>query len=199
MFIKNVKSNLLKNFIYSQLLLLFFLFICFIIKPEILLNNEGISAFGIDIKTIVPYAIGYLLCSYFIGKSVKYMKHNSNPYKIIFYSMNTIAILFIALVFTPYAINTGFNWIHTIISTSLFLTELGLIIYLTIITKNNFINILLIIGQIISGIIAMYSIYPILPITGKLNFLLQGEVLFQTFFDIGIIIIFLKYKITEVT
>lgn len=199
MSIENWKPNFLRDFIYSQLLLLFFLSVCFLIRPEVILKSEGLSAFGVHIQTVVPYAIAYLLCSYFIGRSVKYMRHNSNPYKIIFYSINTIAILFIALVFTPYAINAGFNWIHTVISTSLFLIELGLIIYLTIITKDNFINILLIIGQIMSGIIAMYSVDPSPSVIGGLNLLLQGEVLFQFFFDIGMIIIFLKYKIDYIT
>lgn len=71
--------NLVRDFVYSQLSLSFFLFVCFLITPAVVLTNEGVSTFGISIKTIVPYAIGYFLCSYFIGRSVKYMEHKKEP------------------------------------------------------------------------------------------------------------------------
>jgi len=109
--------------------------------------------------------------------------------------MNSIAILFVALVFTPYAINTSFNWIHTIISTLLFLIELGLVIYLVSISKKRVINILLIIGQILSGIIAMFSVNPSSVTPGGLDLLLQGEFLFQLFFVFIILNTLSKYKI----
>ncbi len=193
--IQNSKPNLLRDFIYSQLSLLLFLFVSFLITPVVVFTNEGVSAFGINIKTIVPYAIGYFLCSYFLGRSVKYIVHDSEPYKSIFYAMNSIAILFVALVFTPYAINTSFNWIHTIISTLLFLIELGLVIYLVSISKKRVINTLLIIGQILSGIIAMFSVNPSSVTPGGLDLLLQGEFLFQLFFVFIILNTLSKYKI----
>ncbi len=191
---KNSTPSFIRDFIYSQLSLLLFLFVCFLITPIVVFTNEGVSAFGVNIQTIVPYAIGYFLCSYFLGRSVKYMIHDGEPYKLIFYAINSIAILFIALVFTPYAINTPFNWIHTIISTLLFLIELGLAIYLISFSKKKFINILLIIGQILSGIIAMFSVNPSSVTPGGLDLLLQGEVLFQLFFVSIILNTLSKYK-----
>ncbi len=77
--IKSPMPNLVRDFVYSQLSLSFFLFVCFLITPAVVLTNEGVSTFGISIKTIVPYAIGYFLCSYFIGRSVKYMEHKKEP------------------------------------------------------------------------------------------------------------------------
>jgi hypothetical protein len=181
------KSNMLKDFLFAYFLLALFLFICFLISPNVILNNEGTSAFGINLLTVVPYATGYFLFAYFIGRSVKYIKHDFQPFNIIYYAFNLMAIFFIALVFTPYSIGTGFDWIHTTISTLLFLTELGLSVYLVFKIRLNFINILAFIGEVISGIIAMFSIDPPPAFFSGFNLLLQGEVMFQIFFILIII------------
>jgi hypothetical protein len=188
----NPKKNIVWDLLYAQVSILVFLILSSIILPYVPLNGKGISAFGVNINTIIPYSVGYILYAYFIARSVKFIIIKDNISKVIYYSFNTISILFIALIFTPYSIDTSFDWIHTTVSTSLFLIELALSIYLIYYDKFNFSNIVLLFSQIIGGLISMFS----LSNNGGLHLLFEGEIIFQVFFIIIMFKIIPKFRIS---
>ena len=172
------QKDFFKNFIYAQISIIVFLLLSSFILPQIPLEGKGISAFGIHFKTLIPYSIGYLLYAYFISRSVKFFSKKNHMLYIIYYTFNIIAILFIFLIFTPYAINTSFDWIHTTVSTALFTIELLFVIYIFYLTKSNITNLFLILFQIMMGVVCIFSLLN----SSGLNLLFEGEVLFQLSF-----------------
>ena len=181
----------MQDFLYAQISLSIFLILSSLIFPYVPIHGKGISEFGTNFNTLLPYSVGYILYAYLIAKSVKYIDIVDNISKLIYYSFNTISILFIALIFTPYAIDTGFDWIHNTVSTILFLLELALVIYLIYSDKFSFSNIVLLCLQVIGGLISMLS----LSNNGGLHLLFEGEVIFQLFFIILIFKLIPKFKI----
>lgn len=192
MLLRNPRRNIIQDFLYAQISLLVFLILSSLIFPYVPIHGRGISEFGVNFSTLIPYSVGYILYAYFIAKSVKYIDIVDNLSKSIYYSFNAIAVLFIALIFTPYAIDTGFNWIHNTVSTILFLIELALVIYLIYCDRFSFSNIILLCLQIIGGLISMFS----LSNNGGLHLLFEGEVIFQIFFVILIFKLIPKFRIS---
>lgn len=171
------EEDFYKNFIYAQIFGLIFLLICMLLRPQIPFGGKGVSAFGVNYITFLPYSIGYLLYAYFIQKCSQAIIKKDNYSKWIKYSLNIISICFVALIFTPYAINTQFNDIHTTVSTTLFLTELILSMYLINKNSYNFKVSLFLVIQIIGGLISMLSIA-----NNGLHYLFEGEIIFQVAF-----------------
>ena len=167
-----------KYLIYSQSSFFVMLVTCFLLVPKVITSNLGISYFGTNKLTIIPYAAGLLITCFFIIKAAKNINHSQT---LLSDFMASIALLIFGVLLTPYSVGALFDRVHLVASASLFLTELMLSIWLVKLSGKDLTNVVLVLVQFIGAFIAFVSLI------SKVELMLTGQVIVQLTF--GLILI----------
>jgi hypothetical protein len=130
-------NRVAKYLILSQLVLLIFLIVCTALLPGFLFshNEGGMSNYGVHAKTIVPYTLGFLLCSICIGQAARLLPHTTKVLRIFRRDLYAAACLFLFVLITtyPYQINTLFGDLHLAATIAIFWFQTGLAVWMTFI------------------------------------------------------------------
>lgn len=171
---RNLATSLLRSLIPSELILFATIAICTVVLQSNLVNVYGISYFGIRLKTIPIVAAGFV-----IGGSLLYLTSNKitaqeEPWRLIRLTLRVVAVGIVLLLLTPYTLDTFFNWTHMAIGAAIFALQMYMSAVVTFRYSKDKISKIALLVQFIGGVLAMLS----LP-DNMLNFMLEGEVIFQ--------------------
>jgi len=119
--------------LWSQLSLLGGLLICFLIRPHWVLLNYPVSYFGNFRATIIPYVIGFVLCAYWLMRTIAELPAGMKTIRL---PLLLVAVCSLAIPCTPYMINVAFGWIHLSVAVSLLIVELWLSTLLILRTRH---------------------------------------------------------------
>lgn len=135
-------NKALRYLIYGQISFLAFIVICFVLRPDAFRDNEALSYYGTNLTTILPYALGILLASFFMLKSAANL--NGDRTKVIRISLRAMAFLLVAMLFVPYHINDVFLLAHLAITLLLLLVVLAASFYIVGVLDRRPLNIFII-------------------------------------------------------
>jgi hypothetical protein len=166
------------TFLISQLCLFGSIILCLMLAPEGVSMNKGISYFSSQGLTLLPYSLGLLGTAWFVYKAGKYFDEQSGI-KVGRWPV-VIAILLVIVTAFPFAINETLRSLHRVFSASLFLTQLGFVIWMTLKVRRDTINAILIASLVTVIFGTLHYLSPILRI------LIVGEVSFQLIFAIAV-------------
>lgn len=126
--------------------------------------------------TIIPYSIGLLAIAWCSYKLAGLLPDNSNTMGR--FGFNSIAILLLAIVITPYGINFAFEYVHTLLSALLFFVQFSMVWWFAFKVKADAISLFLLL------LLALEMIFTVMYLSPQKGYLLQGEVAFQLTFAI---------------
>lgn len=154
--------------------ILIFIF-CIISRPESLGHNDGLSYFGAVWWTVIPYSIAfaqYALCCWLASSKVHMTEPSGTVVK---WFLRLMAILLIGLVLTPHTIISA---LHRAFGSTLFATQLLIVLYLFYINKKELYIFALLIVMIISGLFSAFFLFSIV------GFMIQAQIAYQVAFVI---------------
>lgn len=157
-------NQALKYLLYSQAAFLFFIAICFLLKPSAFVNNAAISYYGTNPVTLAPYAAGMLLAAYFLLKSANHIKKPSG--KILRLSLRTMAVLLTAMLLVPYSVNKTFSDVHLLLSGLLLLVVLATSVYIIAAIDKRPLNLAIAALELLGVAILYFSLFGGLNIHG---------------------------------
>lgn len=137
------------------------------------LNIYGISYFGVNFKSLPIIATGFVIGSIFLNISSSRLPNA--PYeRLLRFTLKIVAFGILLMLLTPYTVDTFFNWTHMAVGAAIFATEMYAGVYLAFRHSRDLFSRIALLVQFVGGLLAMFS----LP-DNMLNFMLQGEVIFQ--------------------
>jgi hypothetical protein len=169
-------TKIARYFSYSWAGLFGSLLICALLDPQVVVKNEGISYFGNHWITLLPFAIGMGIASYFVYRAAYLLPLRNARQHLIKEALTTISILLVGVVVTPFSINTFLNACHTLISGALFILELLLAGWLVLQTPRSWLHYGLLLVQSAGALLAMLSLAEVV------HFMLTGQLLTQIAF-----------------
>lgn len=171
--------NAKRSLIYSQVSFFAFILLCFTMSPNQQAINDGVSYFGVNSRTFIFDALAFGLSGYFFWQAASDLSRRS--YKRFAQILRLIVILMPGVLLTPYTVSSLVYGLHVSVSSTIFILELLLVIWLAWRWQRDWINGLLVSAQIISGLLALVSL------NGWLQGELWGQLLFQLAFSFAII------------
>lgn len=175
--------------VMGQLCFYVFLVIAILLKPAGLAANDGISYFGIYKSTFLPYAASLLGSAYFSIQSAD--RITNSDYHLLAWWLQTMALLSVGIVITPYAAGHLMDYLHTAFGSILFAGQLLISIWLTSRVGHKTWPLMLTLVELIAGIASAIYLRP------THGFLLQAQVVFQAAFG-GLLLYFArKLPLTE--
>ena len=157
----------------AQIGFLIFLIPCIFLVPEIFRQDLGISNYGINRLTVVPYTLGFVTSAYFTWRSAQKTKRAGFRRNLIF-----VAILQLGLLAVPDSQTDLIRYLHIAIGMVLFTTEFFVAAWLTLYVRREFNDYALLILQALAGFSAFLSLGQILP------FEAPSQLVFQITFGI---------------
>jgi len=151
--------------------------VCIFLLPHSLVANGGISYFSDHTITAVPYSAGVLLLAFFSYKVAQALPRNSQ--KVMRAGFKIFSVLLIAVVAIPYGINFTFEYIHTLLSATLFLFQFIIMWWLAFKVRWDGISLLLLV------LLAAEMIATVMYLGPRKGYLLEGELIFQLTFAIA--------------
>ena len=139
--------------LWSQVCLLCGILICILIRLKQAQLNYPISYFGNFRNTILPYAAGFLLCVYWLVRTVRALPRGMQAIRVL---LSLVATCTLGVLCTPYMISRTVGWIHLSFAIMLLLLELALSVLL-ITRSHHRIAILGFSLQLIGGVFAALS------------------------------------------
>lgn len=116
--------------VLSQLVQAVFLAICVVIMPRYLLGDiqGGVSNYGVEAATIVPFSIGFLWSSYLVYRAAAALPRQTKRRDSVVRALLFISLLFVMVTLSTYTYKLSglLNAVHTGAAVALFLMELGL-------------------------------------------------------------------------
>lgn len=177
---KKVRTgSVLRTLIASELILFATIAICTIVLHSNQVNIYGISYFGVRLETLPIVATGFSIGGFLLVYSSKKLPTHQKPWQLIQLTLRVVGIGIVLLLLTPYTVDTFFNWTHMIIGALIFALQMYCGIVITLRFSADRISKLALLVEFIGGVLAMFS----LP-DNMLNFMLEGEVIFQVGFMI---------------
>ncbi len=152
-----MQRKVVKYLIYAQTSFFLCLLISISITSKGFSDNRGLSYYGEHLDTIVPFALGFILCDFFILKAAKLLTEVAKHLAVLTLPLQVFCILLISIVLTPDNLNGLFNVLHIVASSALFLFELIFSIWLTVKWYNSLISWILLIAQFLAGVMAGLS------------------------------------------
>ncbi|HEY1644915.1 MAG TPA: hypothetical protein VGF75_00840 [Candidatus Saccharimonadales bacterium] len=152
-----MQRKIVKNLIYAQISFFFCLIIDVVITTKGFSANRGLSFYGEHLDTVIPFAIGFFLCDFFILRAAKLLPELKPTFEVFIMPFRILALLLILIVLTPDNLNGVFNVLHNTDSSSLFLFELILGGWLVFRWHNTALTKVLLASQFIVGIICGMS------------------------------------------
>jgi hypothetical protein len=175
------KRGTVGDLVCGQICLSGGLLICIAARPRGLATNNGISYYGTLWQTFVPYAVALLGSAFFTRRALLAIApavpaSRPGPRLDLRRTANLLAVLLLAIAVTPYSLGLLFDWVHTVVSTVLFLLQLILAIQLIRWTDGGAPSLCLFFAQLTGALIAARYVLP------RHGFLLHGQVLFELAF-----------------
>lgn len=176
-------SQTLRFVLFSQLCLAFFSIICIAIKPYFLfeLNEGGLSNYGRYATTVVPYSLASLLCGSYLIAAAESIKNASKPKtKLLKYALFILGLEYIILLASTYTYKTNYviDLIHIVAAIVIFISEISLGLWLSLVILHTFKDYCL--GILL--IVAFLSL--LLTYVGLLHVLFVGEICSSVAFGI---------------
>lgn len=146
----------------SQLSLVVFLGICFALIPRFLLqgNEGGVSNYGVNSTTVLPYSVAFLLSGLLVLKAAYYLPRSTqafNHFRQLLYTL--AALLFLVLVSTyPYKLSVALKDLHIGAAALLFCFETAFSIWLVLVLQEDRTSSLLLTVQMVGFLLAFLSL-----------------------------------------
>lgn len=152
----------------SLISFLLFLIPCIFLLPEIFRQDLGISNYGVNRLTIIPYSLGFLSSAYFSWRAATKLKN-----KIFTRSLQLVCLLQLALLAVPDSHIASIRYTHIGIGMTLFVAEFSLACILVVTICRKFTPTALLALQAIAGLSAFFSLGQILPFEAPSQLLFQ--------------------------
>lgn len=152
-----MRKKVVKSLIYAQLSFFACLFIDVLITTKGFTHDRGLSFYGEHLNTVIPFALGFMLCDVFLLRAATMLPKLGSAFNAFRVPLRVLAVLISLIVLTPDNLNSIFNVMHILSSSTLFLFELALSFWLIVRWCNTRLSWVLFTGQFIAGIIAGLS------------------------------------------
>jgi hypothetical protein len=182
-----MQGRIVRNLIYAQVSFFLCLIVDVFITTKAFYDNRGLSFFGEHINTAIPFAIGFILCDFFLLRAARLLPEASANFTSFTAPLKILAVLLISIVLTPDTLNGLFNILHDIASSSLFLFELLLSIWLAIRWYNTFFTWFLVTSLFLVGIATGLSELGVAGLLGV------GSLVYQLIFSI--LLVFVMFNV----
>jgi hypothetical protein len=149
--------------------------ISYLLAPDIARSNEGISTFGIYARTILPYALGFLMFSCFTFAAVYTIEYRDINAAVLARALLVLVLLLLGVLLTPYSVNAWLDWSHTVIAGTLFMCQLVLAAWFLQLHPDA-IGWLLFASQCLGSVLAALSLVHIF------DYMLIGQIIAQSAF-----------------
>ncbi len=163
----------LQQVITSEIVYLLTVMVCTVMIWNNNVNVYGISYFGVTTPTVPIIAIGFVTGSTILIMASRKIP-STPPYGLVKATLRIVSIGIVLLLLTPYTVDTFFNWAHMTLGAIIFAIEMYTGAVLCVKHMHDRFSKWALALQFFGGILAMFS----LP-DNMLNFMLEGEVLFQ--------------------
>jgi hypothetical protein len=125
-----MRSKTTRYLLFGQLCLWMSLVVCSFLLPGVVFRNDGISAFGVNRETILPYGVGFLICGYMMLQAALSIERQDPATLWLARALSLLSFLLLAVLVTPFSVNAFFDMSHMIVSGVLFLFELVFALWL---------------------------------------------------------------------
>jgi hypothetical protein len=169
-----------KSILFGQVCLYGGLLVCVLLKPAGLATNDGISYYGVQAETILPYAFALLGGAYFTLRASH--QPEDEAWRLLRLALQVYALLIAGLVITPYAAGRWVDYLHTACGSALFFLQLVLSGWLIWKLLKIWWSVVLSLIELGAGILCALYLSP------THGFLLQFQVLFQLAFGLLLIL-----------
>lgn len=173
-----MRSQVIRKLILAQLCYFGFLAISIFINRGGFRNNHGLSFYGEHLQTLVPYGLGTIGCGLFLLQAAHLLPQREDPYRILRFAMQSMAILLFLLLVTPDTLGQFLNISHEIVAFMLFTGELGLAAWITFCWCRGLANCILLLMQFGGGLAAMFSEFNVIA------YLSESSLVFQLSFTL---------------
>lgn len=153
-----MKYKAVRKLVLGQIVFIFSLLTCYIIRPADLNNVHALSEYGASLPTAIPYVFGFLafiVLMLLAGRDLPKTTEVNRKLDMIFKWLAGIALF---VVLTPYSVNAIFLYLHIVAAISLYIAELLIAVWFMRHTPRDAINTMLFCAQILSGIILSLAI-----------------------------------------
>jgi hypothetical protein len=184
-----MQARAYKYFLYGQILLYFGVLISILIHPKGLSTDDGLSYYGIYLKTIIPYGMALLASAVYIWKTADKL----SDIRWLSYSFKICSILIVGIALTPYSVDPVLNWAHEILGSLLFILQLTITGKLAFFMFRCWQTISLWIIEFLGGVFS--AVY----VTSPTGYLLQSQLVFQLAFGLLILYVLKNKKLLKST
>jgi len=111
-----MSNKIINRLVWSQLALFGFLGVCILLMPHFLLehNEGGVSNYGVNVRTVVPYSLAFLLCAGAVLQAARSIPSSGRVLahlRSVLYAY--VGLLLLVLVTTyPYKLNATLTDLH---------------------------------------------------------------------------------------
>jgi len=171
-------DRVLHNLIVSEIILLSTVLVCTVMIWNNNVNVYGISYFGVTTPTLPIVAIGFAVSSSLLLIASTKLPLVA-PFGLVKLTIRVASVGIVLLLLTPYTLDTFFNWTHMALGATIFAIEMYTGAVLCFGHMQDRVSKWALATQFFGGLLAAFS----LP-NNMLNFMLEGEVIFQIGFMI---------------
>jgi hypothetical protein len=170
-----MKQSIKKYILISQLCLLLDLAICLILIPHFLFarNEGGMSNYGIHLKTVIPYSLGFLLAAFFVIRAALTIKNSSASLRRLRRLLICYFIILLLILISTYGYKTNIYLkdTHIVVTIATFWFELLSALWLCWVFLRDKMNIFLLVCQFIGLIIGSLTFF------GSLHLLFTSQLI----------------------
>ncbi len=175
--VRVVLRDVARYVLHGQIFMLCSVILCLFLLPDVVFKNLGMSFFGNNFKTLIPYSLGLGGASLFAFKAAHKLRINKQlHFRVSSYCLTVIAFCTLGVLATPYTVNGIFARSHAVTAIMLFVTEVILGVYLSLLVRKDKIQRILLCVQIASSLVAMTAFF------SQVTPLLVSEVIAQAAF-----------------
>lgn len=176
-----MNTKAVRNLLYAQVSFFSCLMIAVLMTSRAFTHNYGLSFYGSNYPTVVPFALGLMLCNIFLLRATGYLPVHIPPFNKLRPLLRFIALLLLGIMLTPDSAGPIFYDIHIIVTPILFGTEMLIMLWLTAKWNGNPFTWSLLAIQFLAGAVALLSQ---LHVT---HYLSQGTLIYQLVFGLSLI------------
>ncbi len=136
--------------------------------PHVLLASDegGVSNYGVYGKTVVPFTIALVACGVFILMAAQIAPRTPTLLERFRCALQILGLLFLLLLTTtyPYKLNSTLKDVHVGVGSILFLFEMAMGIWMTVVLQSDWITVQLLLLQSIGFLLALSTLIGVLHI-----------------------------------
>ena len=141
-------------------------------------DNHGLSFYGVNYPSIIPFGLGLVLCTLFLLKAAAELPVRNHPFDKLQPLLRIIALLLFAILITPDTLGVWFYYVHVATASLLFSLELLVAIWLAWKWNSNIFTWTLLAVQFVAGVVALLSQAHVI------RYLSQSSLIFQLVFAV---------------